>query len=179
MTGDHVQPAPPPAAISVPSTDTPVAQCGDYNRTNVLYRERFYVGYRWYDAKGIRPLFPFGYGRSYTTFSYGDFRYDAARRQASVKVTNTGRVAGKATVRVYGAAKATQVERPVKELKGFAKTRLLAPGESETLMVALDVRAFAYWDVLTHRWRTDPGGYEILFAASAADVLASLPVKVE
>ena len=172
--------------------DTAVAQLGTYNATNVIYNERFYVGYRWYDAKGIEPLFPFGYGRSYTEFEYevGKLKLklkgevegvgvgEGGEWTVEVKVTNVGKVAGKETVQFYMAPVEPKIERAVKELKGFAKTKLLQPGESEILRATFTRRDFAYYDVLTHRWRTDPGEYEILVGASSRDIRGRVPVVI-
>ena len=161
--------------------DCGVAQCGTYNDKYVTYQERFYVGYRWYDAKGIKPLFPFGYGLSYTTFAYDQVKVEGEdeRWKVSVKVTNTGKVAGKESVQFYMAPVAPKIERAVKELKGFAKTRLLGPGESETLSVTLTKRDFAYWDVLRHDWRVDAGRYEILVGASCEDIRGKGAVEIK
>ena len=161
--------------------DCGVAQCGDYNDRHVVYRERFYVGYRWYDAKGIRPLFPFGYGLSYTTFAYDDVKVEDEDEAwtVSVRVTNTGRVAGKESVQFYLAPVEPRIERAVKELKGFAKTKLLRPGESEVLFTTLARRDFAYWDVLTHDWRVDAGRYELLVGASSVDIRGRAAVEIK
>ena len=162
--------------------DTPVAQCGTYNKDQVIYNERFYVGYRWYDAKGIKPLFPFGHGLSYTSFAYDEIKLEkevgVGQWKVSVRVKNTGKVAGKESVQFYMAPVDPKIERAVKELKGFAKTKLLKPGESETLSVTLTKRDFAYWDVLTHDWRVDPGKYEIRVGASAADIRGKVAVEI-
>ena len=93
-----------------------------------------------------------------------------------MRVKNTGKVAGKESVQFYMAPVDPKIERAVKELKGFAKTKLLKPGESETLSVTLTKRDFAYWDVLTHDWRVDPGKYEIRVGASAADIRGKVVV---
>ena len=161
--------------------DCGVAQCGDYNDRHVVYRERFYVGYRWYDAKGIRPLFPFGYGLSYTTFAYDDVKVEDEDEAwtVSVRVTNTGKVAGKESVQFYLAPVEPRIERAVKELKGFAKTKLLRPGESEVLFTTLARRDFAYWDVLTHDWRVDAGRYELLVGASSVDIRGRAAVEIK
>ena len=161
--------------------DCGVAQCGTYNDKYVTYQERFYVGYRWYDAKGIKPLFPFGYGLSYTTFAYDQAKVECEGEQwkVSVRVTNTGKVAGKESVQFYMAPVDPKIERAVKELKGFAKTKLLKPGESEVLSATLTKRDFAYWDILCHQWRVDPGRYEILVGASSADIRGKGAVEIK
>ena len=158
--------------------DTPVAQAGTYNPEEIVYRERFYVGYRWYDKKGIEPLFPFGHGLSYTTFAYGKPAAKAVKDgwEFSVPVTNTGKVRGKEAVQFYVSAPAT-VERCVKDLRGFAKVDL-APGETKVATAFVPTRELAYWDVLSHRFRTDAGVYRLTAAASAADLRGAVDFTV-
>ena len=156
--------------------DTGVAQCGTYNATNVTYNERFYVGYRWHDKKGIEPLFPFGAGISYTTFAYGPV--SVTNRKVRVAVTNTGKVAGKEVVQFYAAYPNAKVERCVKELKGFEKLSL-KPGETKTAKLNVSPRDLAYWDEFAHCFRTDAGDYEILVGASAADIRGKATVRID
>ncbi len=154
--------------------DTAVAQKGTYTAEKSVYNERFYVGYRWFDEQGIEPLFPFGYGKSYTTFAYSDFKVRPVEGgwEASVTVRNTGRVAGREVVQLYVEPTEHKVERVKKELKGFAKTSLLAPGASETVRLRLSPRDLAFYDVFRHRWHALPGDYRLLVGASSADILA-------
>ena len=159
--------------------DTAVAQCGTYNGTNVVYNEGFYVGYRWHDKKAIEPLFPFGSGKSYTTFDWKNARIargkDPRDRDAfvvCVDVTNTGKVPGRDVVQVYLGYPNAKVERCVKDLRGFAKTKVLKPGETETVEIVLEARDFAYWDLLENRFRADKGEYEVLLGASATEIRA-------
>ena len=161
--------------------DTGVARCGTYNDKNVTYNERFYVGYRWFDKQGIEPLFPFGYGLSYTTFKYEDVKVegDGWARSVSVKVTNTGKVAGREVVQVYASYPGSQVERCDRELKGFKKTRLLQPGESATVKISVSMRDLAYWNEFTHRFTTDAGDYEFLVGASSRDIRGKASVKID
>lgn len=154
--------------------DTAVAQCGTYNATNVTYNERFYVGYRWHDFKGIAPQFPFGHGLSYTRFDYG--KAIVGEREPGnggwtvrVDVTNAGTVAGKEVVQLYVAFPGAKVERCAKELKAFAKVAL-APGETKTVELRLAPRDLACWDAFAHRFRTDAGTYEIRVGSSSADI---------
>jgi len=154
--------------------DTAVAQCGTYNATNVTYNERFYVGYRWHDFKGIAPQFPFGHGLSYTRFDYG--KAIVGEREPGngswtvrVDVTNAGTVAGKEVVQLYVAFPGAKVERCAKELKAFAKVAL-APGETKAVELRLAPRDLAYWDAFAHRFRTDAGTYEIRVGSSSADI---------
>ena len=166
--------------------DTAVAQCGSYNATNVTYNERFYVGYRWHDAKKIDPLFPFGYGLSYTTWKYGNVKVGEwgtengeLRWKVAVEVSNTGKVAGREVVQLSVPYPGAKVERCVKELKAFAKTRLLNPGESETVQLSLSLRDLAYWDEFAHCFRTDPGEYSLLVGVSSSDIRSCVSLNVQ
>ena len=165
--------------------DTAVAQMGTLTPTHSIYNERFYVGYRWHDRKGIAPLFPFGYGLSYTTFDVGGCAVEAEGAggetvwTASAEVANTGRVAGKEVVQFYVAYPGAKVERCVKELRGFAKTRLLQPGEKERLACTLTPRDLAYWDEFESRFRADAGEYEVLVGTSARDIVGKVAIRLE
>ncbi|MFN2537542.1 MAG: glycoside hydrolase family 3 C-terminal domain-containing protein [Mycobacteriales bacterium] len=141
----------------------------------VRYGEELYVGHRWYDARGIAPLIPFGHGGSYTTFSWGPAVVSGSGTDlvVEVPVTNTGGRAGSDVVQVYVGAQAPLVKRPVKQLAGFAKVHL-QPGETAQARIVLTGRAFARWDVLTSTWVVDPGGYDLHVAASAVDVRQQL-----
>ena len=162
--------------------DTGVAQMGTYNGKQVIYNERFYVGYRWFDRKSIAPLFPFGHGLSYTTFAYSDVKSEACAAcggwKVSVKVANTGKVAGKETAQLYVIPEDPKVERCVKELKGFAKTKLLAPGADETLAFAVTPRELAIYDDFLHRWRAPAGTYVLAVGASSADLRGRVTVTL-
>ena len=156
--------------------DTAVAQCGTYNATNVVYNERFYVGYRWHDHKRIEPLFPFGYGKSYTTFEYG--AVSVTNKKVCVTVTNTGKVKGKEVVQFYAAYPNAKVERCVKELKGFDKVSL-KPGETKKVSCAISTRDLAYWDEFAHCFRTDAGVYEVWVGASSADIRGTATIRID
>ncbi|HEY8500278.1 MAG TPA: glycoside hydrolase family 3 C-terminal domain-containing protein [Clostridia bacterium] len=142
----------------------------------VEYREGIFVGYRYYDAKGVAPLFPFGYGLSYTSFEYTDIAVDKAEIsdnesvKISVKVKNTGNMKGKETVQVYVRDIESTVIRPVKELKGFDKIEL-APGEGKTVVITLDKRAFACYNTEIGDWHVESGEFEILVGRSSADIV--------
>lgn len=147
------------------------------------YREGIFVGYRYYDKKQLKPLFPFGYGLSYTTFAYtgietdrSDFGEDEALT-VRVKVRNTGSRAGKETVQLYVRDVQCSVPRPDKELKGFAKV-LLQPGEEKTVEFTLSRRAFAFYDEQIHDWRVETGGFEILAGGSSVDTPLKATVTV-
>lgn len=146
--------------------------------------EGYYVGYRWYDKNGVAPLFPFGHGLSYTKFLYDMDKAEIAKFgdgeswSVSLPVKNTGTHAGKETVQIYAAYPNAKERRPVKELKGFAKTKLLQPGEQETLTIKLTPAAFAYWDDFLCRFRLDAGEYQLIVAASAADIRGKAKIAV-
>ena len=145
------------------------------------YEEGIYVGYRWFDKQNIPVSYPFGYGLSYTSFSYSDAAASLADGtvKVSVKVTNNGSVAGKEAVQVYISAPAGSLDKPVKELKAFAKTRKLAPGESQTLDISFAAADMSSWDESKNGWVLDPGTYRILVGASSADIRATASVDVK
>ena len=143
----------------------------------VRYGEGIFVGYRYYDKKLIEPLFPFGHGLSYTTFGYGDLRLSAdhllSGDQLTVRidVTNTGRRTGQEVVQLYVRDDHAHLARPAKELKAFAKVSL-APGETRTVELPLELRALAYFDDARAAWVADAGTFEVLVGSSARDIRA-------
>ena len=147
------------------------------------YREGIYVGYRYFDSACKPVLFPFGYGLSYTSFEYSDLKLssdtytDGETLTVSVTITNTGKRAGAESFQVYVKAPEGVVHRPEKELKGFDKV-FLEPGESRTVTVELDRRAFAYYNTLIHDWYVPSGSYQILIGASCLDLRLSADVNV-
>lgn len=149
----------------------------------VEYREGIFVGYRYYDKKGIEPLFPFGYGLSYTTFEYNGISIDKKEINdnetvtVTVKVKNTGNVAGKEIVQLYVRDVQSSVIRPEKELKGFEKVEL-KPGEEKSVTFTLDKRAFAYYNVDIKDWYVETGDFEILVGSSSKDIRLKETVKV-
>jgi beta-glucosidase len=146
----------------------------------VRYGEELHVGHRWYDARGIEPLIPFGHGGSYTTFEWGDpvVSGEGTDRIVEVPVTNVGDRAGSDVVQVYVRAPVGPVRRPPKQLAGFAKVRL-GPGETATARLELGRPAFRRWDVATASWVVDRGRYEVLVAASAADIRSRVGLVVD
>ena len=145
----------------------------------VRYGEGIFVGYRWYDARDIAPMIPFGHGGSYTTFHWGspEVSGEGTQRTVSVPVTNTGDRRGSEVVQVYVAPPTDGVPRPPKELAGFAKLDL-DPGETATAVVTLSERSFARWDPETHRWTVDVGQYRLVVAASATDIRSATDIEV-
>ena len=131
----------------------------------VHYKEDVFVGYRGFDRDKRQPQFPFGFGLSYTTFSFSkpDVQLDVDNINVAVTIQNTGRVAGKEVAQVYIAApKSKLMEKPEKELKAFAKTRLLQPGEQQTLQMVIPRQRLASWNETTHQWVVDNGVYTVM-----------------
>jgi beta-glucosidase len=156
-----------------PSRDSYYPEAGT---RRVVYKNGVFVGYRGYEHNGTQPLFPFGYGLSYTTFKYGALAVkpvatDAARPtyEVSFEVTNSGDRAGADVAQVYVADANARVPRPPKELKGFARVEL-RPGETKTVTITLGPRAFAYFDETARQWRADPGEFGILVGRSSAQI---------
>lgn len=162
--------------------DVPAHQVGEYvgkpanDTVDVHYREGIFVGYRWADRHPrVRPLFPFGHGLSYTTFAYGRPTVDTPQLTADgtvtvrVKVRNTGHRTGQEVVQLYIRDVQSSLPRPLKELKGFRKVRL-APGEETEVQFTVGREALSYFDDARHAWVAEPGRFEAIIAASAADV---------
>lgn len=144
-------------------------------KSRVRYGEGIFIGYRYYEAKGIKPLFPFGHGLSYTTFEYKNLslsKREIGREEPltiELDIENTGPYAGWETVQLYIKDVRAEVARPEKELKGFAKI-FLKPGERQRIRFTIEPRALAYYDVNKKDWRIEAGEFEILVCASSADI---------
>lgn len=152
---------------------------------NIKYNESIFVGYRWADKqKKSKPLFAFGHGLSYTTFEYGkpvaDAKTMSADGKLTVKVTvkNTGSREGQEVVQLYIADKKSSLPRPLKELKGFKKIKL-TPGESKEVSFVIDKEALSFFDDTKHAWIAEPGKFEAIIAASAADVKGVVPFELK
>jgi beta-glucosidase len=149
----------------------------------VRYGEGLFIGYRYYDNKKIKPLFPFGYGLSYTTFEYTGMRLsqpaitDQEKLEVTVTVRNTGTRAGKEVVQLYVRDLEASVVRPEKELKAFAKVTL-EPGEEKEVRLALEPRDFAFYDSELRNWHIESGEFEILIGASSEQIMLRAPVTV-
>ena len=148
------------------------------------YREGIFVGYRYYDRKETELLFPFGHGMSYTSFDFSDLRLsaeyitDQETLTATVRVTNTGKRAGKTVVQLYVGDCESSVFRPVRELKGFDKI-CLEPGESRDVSFTLDKRSFAYWNTEIRDWHVESGEFLIEIGRSSRDIACSAKVQVD
>jgi beta-glucosidase len=162
-------------AMTFPANDHqgPGASFLDYpgDGFTVNYSEGVLVGYRWYDAKNAEPLFPFGFGLSYTAFRYSDLQIEQkGREQVTVKarVTNSGKREGAEVVQLYLGSPAA-AEEPPKQLKGFEKV-LLKPGESKIVTMQLDKEALAAWDPEIHGWKVYSGAYSVMVGSSSRDI---------
>ncbi len=150
---------------------------------SVHYTEGVFVGYRWYEHKGIEPLYPFGYGLSYTTFKYSGLQLSKQAMHSGdvleVKFTvkNTGDLTGAEIAQVYVSDPESSVPRPVKELKGFTKVTLNA-GESIQVSIILDHADFSYWDPEKKAWYAEPGKFDVLVGSSSADILLNGEVEL-
>jgi beta-glucosidase len=149
----------------------------------IVYREGIFVGYRGYQHTKTKPLFPFGFGLSYTTFQYANLKVAPRSGRAqgsfdvSFDVTNTGKRAGADVAQIYVGASKPKVPRPERELKSFARVQL-APGETKHVTLPLDPRAFTYYDVKAKGWRADAGQYSIELGRSVEDIAARATVNL-
>ena len=166
--------------------DTPAGDPGRYpgDGRTVHYSEELKVGYRGYQANHVEPLFPFGFGLSYTTFSFSALKVTASpggkhSAQVQFRVTNTGQRAGAEVTQVYvGFPSIPTGDEPPRQLKGFRKI-MLAPGESRELTVPLNERSFSYWSSKEHAWRVQPGSYSIEVGSSSQDLPLRLSIALQ
>jgi beta-glucosidase len=142
--------------------------------SQIEYEEGIYVGYRYYETFGVPAAYEFGYGLSYTTFEFGNLSISSTafsdKIRATVDVKNTGKVPGKEVVQLYLSAPATKLDKPTIELKGFAKTRLLQPGESQTVQFDITPRNLSSFDPVSSSWIAEAGKYKIGIGASSRDI---------
>ena len=144
------------------------------------YEEDIYVGYRYFDTFGKQVSYPFGYGLSYTTFAYDKaaVKADNGVYTVSVEVKNTGKVAGKEVVQLYVSAPDVAANKPEKELKAFAKTKELKPGEAVVVTLKVNAADLASYDEAASAWVVTPGNYKFLVGASSRDIKATLEAEV-
>lgn len=180
-----------PFTFPVKLEDCPAHSLGEYTgkRSNdvidIKYNEGIFVGYRWTDKqKKVKPLFPFGHGLSYTTFEYGKPTATSKTMSADgnltikISVKNTGNREGQEVVQLYISDIKSSLPRPVKELKGFQKIKL-APGEEKTVTFTIDKEALSFFDDAQHAWIAEPGKFEAIIAASAADIKGVVPFDLK
>jgi beta-glucosidase len=162
-------------SVSIPKSEDQYPKDHWGSVTNINYNEDVFVGYRYFDENKIEPQFPFGYGLSYTTFSYGEPKLSTQSPKVgepvtvSVDVTNSGQRAGAEVVQLYVHQEKPSVPRPPKELKGFQKI-FLKPGETKTVTLPLDNRSFAYFSEQKNDWVVEPGKFDILIGSSSRDI---------
>ena len=144
------------------------------------YEEDIWVGYRYFQTNDVEVSYPFGYGLSYTTFTYSKPKVKADKDgfTATITVTNTGKVAGREVVGLYVSAPSGGLEKPARELKSFGKTKLLAPGESETLTMKVSTYELASFNDEHSAWEAAAGNYQVLFGASVADIRATASFRL-
>ena len=170
-----------PATLS----DSPSIALNAYPGENLKeeYKEGILVGYRWFDTKKIEPLYSFGYGLSYTNYTYSDLQTDKKSYKAdetvnlTLKIKNTGKYAGKETVQLYVSKSGSVVERADKELKAFKKVNIAA-GETANVTLSIPVKDLAYYDVKTKSWVVEPGEYKLLAGTSSREISQSGSIAV-
>ncbi len=175
-----------PSAKNFPGKEFPDQAVKVGNRTimpaEVTYEDGIYVGYRYYSTYKVTPAYAFGYGLSYTSFGYSHLKLSSptfkGKLYATVIITNTGKAAGKEVAELYLSAPAGKLDKPVLELKGFAKTRLLQPGESQTLRFELNARALASYDTAKEAWLAEAGNYTVRIGASSTDIRQTAKFKL-
>jgi beta-glucosidase len=156
--------------------------------TPITYEEGIYVGYRYYDTKNVTPLYRFGYGLSYTTFKYNNIKLssdkfdlsdDNSKLTVSVDITNTGSTAGKEVAQLYVKDVQASVDRPDKELKGFVKTRLLNPGETENVEFNINKRDLSFYSESNKNWVAEPGEFNVSVGGTSDDKVLQMEGKGE
>ncbi|MFI0430238.1 glycoside hydrolase family 3 C-terminal domain-containing protein [Mariniflexile sp. HMF6888] len=150
----------------------------------VNYAEGILVGYRWFDTKNIEPLYPFGYGLSYTTFAFENTKTNkksyASNETITVSVTvkNTGKVDGKEVVQLYASKSDSKISRAAQELKGFQKV-WIAAGKSETITIQVPVKELAYYNVESKKWTVEPGNYTLKLGSSSRDIKKEIQINIK
>jgi beta-glucosidase len=151
--------------------DSPTYSIGTADKDNVDYKEGVFVGYRYFDTRKVAPQFPFGFGLSYSRFSFSGLSMAqfAQGVHVSLDVKNVSKRLGSEVVQLYVAPSSSPVPRPSHELRGFQKITL-DPGEVRRVSFDLDSHSFRHWDVTTHKWKIDPGDYEIQVGDSSRNL---------
>jgi beta-glucosidase len=157
-----------------PDNDSPLNSFMRVKPAIVYYEDGIYVGYRYYETFNVKPSYEFGYGLSYTRFDYSDLKLSSLKFNKSISATvtvkNTGSKPGREAVQLYLSAPAQKIDKPAGELKAFAKTRLLQPGESETLTFTINPESLASFDSQSSSWIAEAGSYEVRIGASSRDI---------
>ncbi|HXR85138.1 MAG TPA: glycoside hydrolase family 3 C-terminal domain-containing protein [Hanamia sp.] len=177
-----------PSAKSFPGKEFPEqATSGLFGQKSVpaevTYDEGIYVGYRYFNTFNVKPAYEFGYGLSYTQFSYNNLKLSSkdfnGKITAAIIVKNTGKAAGKEVVQLYLSAPANELKKPSEELKGFAKTRLLNPGETETIRFTIEPKDLASFDTKSASWIAEAGNYTVKIGASSTDIKLSADFQLK
>jgi beta-glucosidase len=160
--------------------DAPSRAIGTQDRDNVNYKEGVFVGYRYYDTRKVEPQFPFGYGLSYSTFRYRNFKVTQRGDTfaVSLDVSNTSARPGAEIVQLYVSPPDSSVPRPIHELKAFARVSLSA-GQTRPVEMDVDRANLGYWDESTHGVKVDPGLYRFAVGESSRDILASAGIRLQ
>jgi len=169
-----------PTTFPVKLEDTPAYSTYPGKDLQMDYEEGLYIGYRWYERENITPLYPFGHGLSYTSFSYTNFRAIPPKGASSVAafevvITNSGEAEGKEVVQCYASVQNSKIDRPLKELKKFQKVNL-APGESKKITFEMNERDLSYWNEETKTWQVEPAQYIFELGSSSSDIRGSTEV---
>ncbi|NCP52921.1 MAG: beta-glucosidase [Flavobacteriales bacterium] len=146
-----------------------------------IYEEGIYIGYRFFDAFNVESSYPFGFGLSYTTFDYSDLNIlqDGDDITVSCSVKNTGNTDGKEVIQLYVKSALGLVEKPEKELKGFAKTELLKVGESQTIVIKTNVKDLGYYNTVSHAWTLDAGRYDFMVASHSKAIKLNKEISLD
>ncbi|MDB4297617.1 glycoside hydrolase family 3 C-terminal domain-containing protein [Flavobacteriaceae bacterium] len=162
-----------PFTIGEKLEDYPHFKLNDYNAEICKYKEGVFMGYRWFEQQNIKPLIPFGFGLSYTTYDYSNLRLTKGAHgnveSVTFTITNTGKIAGDEIAQLYIGDVKASVPRPAKELKGFQRVSLQA-GESKDVTLELTKRDLSFWDVNTNNWKVEKGEFKVMIGASIADI---------
>ncbi|MBK7215346.1 MAG: glycoside hydrolase family 3 C-terminal domain-containing protein [Bacteroidales bacterium] len=185
LTGDVNPSGKMTYTLPVKLEDSPSVVLGEYPGSNgtVNYKDDLLVGYRYFDTKAVKPLFPFGFGLSYTSFEYSDLKVETGKEKESLNcvvsfsIKNTGKVEGKEIAEVYVKDAQSTLSRPDKELKGFTKVSL-KPGESKRVEVTLDKRAFQYYDPEKKDWVLEPGKFMLKVGSSCDKILLEKEIEL-
>ncbi|OUS25972.1 glycosyl hydrolase [Thalassotalea sp. 42_200_T64] len=178
LTGEVNPSGKMPITLPVKLSDTAPIALNDYNAVESLFSEGVFIGYRWFEQQNIQPLFPFGFGISYSHFDYSEMQLSKELIKAdealtvTVTVKNSSDVAGAEVIQLYLHDKESSVNRPEKELKNFAKV-FLQPGESQQVTMTLGLRDFSFWDETSNDWLAENGEFEVLIGASSDDIRLS------
>ena len=174
-----------PCTMPKKLSDSPAHATNSFpGSASVTYTEGILVGYRWFDTKNITPLYPFGYGLSYTTFEFANAKTDKNEYntddtiKVTVEVKNTGKIDGKEVVQLYAAKSDSKIARAAKELKGFAKV-LVKAGANKSVTINIPVKELAYYDVTSKKWTVEPGSYTFKLGNSSRDLKSEVKVSVK